>query len=102
MMHRFLASDKMFASVARELQLLRHPDLIFGTWQALLPKGKRAPRLSYVVPKKPPAEEALVERMRVVLCESRRTTEQMLDLAKVAGVEEALYVEFGIEKPKPK
>src|SRR4051812_4400329 len=62
MMHRFLASDRMLADVARELQLLREPDLIFGTWQAYLPKDKGAPKLQYVVPKKLPAEEALVTR----------------------------------------
>lgn len=100
MMHRFIASDRMYASVARELQLLRQPDLIFGTWQALLPKDSGAPRFSYVVPKKPPAEEALAARMRVVLSESRDTVEQMIELAKLAGAEEALYVEFGIEQQK--
>lgn len=102
MMHRFIASDRIYASVARELQLLRNPDLIFGCWQALLPKDKGAPRFGYVVAKKPPAEEELVTRMRTVLAESRETAEDMLSLAKLGGAEAALYAEFGIEPPKAK
>lgn len=99
MLHRFLASEKDYAEAARELQLLRQPDLIFGCWQALLPRDKKAPRFTYVVPKKPPAEEALTARMRVVLAESRSTVEDMLVIAKLCGAEAKLYEEFGIDPP---
>lgn len=97
MMHRFLASDRDFAQVARTLQMqVREPNLIFAVWQALLPKGRSAPRLQYVVAKKPPAEEALVTRMREVLHESRGTVESIIAIVRLAGREQALYDEFGI------
>lgn len=100
MMHRFLASDRIYASVARELQLLRFPEMIFSCWQTLLPKESGAPRLGYVAPKKAPAEELLVSRMREVLAESRQTVEGMVAVAKLAGAEAELYAEFGVERPK--
>ena len=101
MMHRFLASDKAYAPFCRELQQrVKDPLLVFGIWQAVLPKDSKAPRLSYVVPKKGPAEEALVERMKSVLSESRITCERMLAIIQLAGREKELYAEFGIKVPQ--
>lgn len=103
MMHRFMASDKDLAQFARVLQVqLREPMLIFKTWQALLPVGRSAPRWSYVVPKKPLAEEELVTRMRSVLSERRDVCEKMLDIVRLAGRETELYHEFGIKPPNEK
>jgi len=100
MMHRFLASDRDFAPVARALQMeVREPDLVFGVWQALLPEGSGAPRLAYVVPKKGAEEEALITRMRTVLSESRTTCEKMFEIAKLAGRELDLYEELGVKAP---
>lgn len=100
-MHRFLASDKDFAGVARALQVeVRDPHLVFGCWQALLPKDRGAPRLTYVVPKKAPEEEELVTKMRVVLSESRRTCEQILGIIQLAGREVDLYEELGVDPPR--
>ena len=100
MMHRFLASEKDYAPVCRALQTdVRDPHLVFGTWQALLPQG-RAPRFTYVWPKKGAEEEELVTRMKSVLSESRRTCEAMLAIVQLAGRERELYQEFGIQPPK--
>lgn len=97
MMHRFLASEQDLADVARWLQLeVREPALVFRTWQAMLPRGSAAPRFSYVAPKKPPAEEELVSRMKEVLAESRTTVEQMIEVVKMQGRLNDLYVEFGV------
>jgi hypothetical protein len=99
MMHRFLASDRDLADVARVLQLeLREPMLIFKTWQALLPKG-RAPRFNYIAAKKPPAEEELVTKMRSVLSEKRETVETMIEMVRLSGRLDELYIEFGIKDP---
>lgn len=101
-MHRFLASERDYAQVARYLQVeVRDPALVFGTWQAMLPKGKGAPKLAYVVPKKLPAEEELVARMKSVLSESRTTVERMIAVIEDAGRTEELYAEFGVEMPEP-
>ncbi len=97
MMHRFLASDRDFADVARELQLtVREPALVHRIWQGMLPTGRGAPRLSYIAPKKPPAEEELVERMKTVLSESRSTVETMVDIVRAAGRLRELYAEYGV------
>jgi hypothetical protein len=102
MMHRFLAADPDFAQAARTLQrdMRSEPHLIFGTWQALLPKGSGAPRLAYVAAKKPPAAEALTTRMMQVLGERRRVAEEMQAIVKLTGREGDLYLHFGIEPPK--
>lgn len=100
MMHRFLVSDRDFAPAARVLQVnIRDPYLVWGTWQAMLPKGRGAPRLQYAAAKKPPAEEALVARMRQVLPESRHSIETMIAIVKAAGREAELYTEFGVTAP---
>ena len=100
MMHRFLASERDFADVARWLQLeVRDPLLVFKTWQAFTPKGRGAPRLQYVAAKRLPAEEELVSRMKVTLAESRRTVEEMISVIAAAGQLSALYAEFGVEAP---
>lgn len=100
MMHRFLASEKDLAIVARYLQVeVRDPALIFGTWQGMMPKGRGAPRLQYVVAKRPKAEEELVTRMKEVLAESRESCEAMIGIIKLAGRLSELYAEFGIEEP---
>lgn len=103
MMHRFLASDRDYAPFAKALAHdVRDPHLVLGCWQALLPKDSGAPRLSYVAAKKAPAEEALVQRMRTTLCESRRACEEMIDIVRLSGRLTDLYWEFGIEPPKEK
>lgn len=97
--HRFLASDKDLAIAAREFSHeIREPDLIFRTWQGSLPKGRGAPRLQYTAARKPPAEEALVARMKLVLAERREVVEDTIELVKLVGREEELYQEFGIER----
>ena len=98
---RFLASDKGLAQAAKVLQidLRREPDLVFGTWQALLPKGPGAPRLAYAAPKKPAAAEALTIRMVKVLGERRNVVEEMQALIELAGRTEELYIHFGIDLP---
>lgn len=100
MMHRFLASERDFAPVARALQYeVRDPALVFGVWQAMLPHDRSAPRLSYVWPKKGADEEELVGRMKSVLSESRPTCEAMLSIIQLAGREKELYEEFGLKVP---
>jgi hypothetical protein len=99
MMHRFLASDRLLANAARATQLLRDPDLIFGTWQALLPRDRRgAPRLAYIAPKKSPAAEELVTRMQRTLAQSRRDVEDILEIVTLLGQDAELYCEYGIER----
>lgn len=103
MMHRFMASDPDLAQFARILQVqLRESMLIFKTWQALLPRGRGAPRFGYVVAKKPPEEEELITKMRSVLSERRDVCEIMLHIVRLAGREKDLYAEFGLLPPGTK
>lgn len=98
--HRFLASDRALAEAARVLwRDVREPALIFRTWQALLPVGRGARRLSYPAPKKGPAAEALTVRMMAVLAERRAVAEDMQHIVAAAGRMRDLYHEFGIEAP---
>lgn len=106
-MHRFLASEQIFAGMARHLQsdLRREPTLVFGTWQALLPTQKRAPRLQYVAAKKPKAAEELTERMMDVLGERREVVENMQEVAATAMAAQGraladLYFYYGVEPPE--
>ena len=101
-MHRFLASDQAMANAARYLQsdLRREPSMVFSVWQGLLPKGRGAPRLSYVAAKKPKAAEELTARMMRVLGERREVVEEMQDLLTQAGLAEDLYIYFGMEPPE--
>jgi hypothetical protein len=101
MMHRFLASDVEFAQVARELALtIREAELVFGVWQALLPQAAKAPRLAYAAAKKPPAAEALVARLQVVLCAGRAEAEAAVAMVRSAGQLAALYAECGLVPPE--
>jgi hypothetical protein len=101
-MHRFLAADRDLAPAARYLQLdlKREPTVAFRVWQGLLPKGRGAPRLAYVAPKKGPEAEALTIRMVQVLGERRTVVEEMQAIVTQAGHAEELYWYFGIEPPK--
>lgn len=102
LMHRFLASDQVLAPACRELQreFKREPHLTFHVWKGLLPKGRGAPRLAYVVAKKPPAAEELTERMMAHLGERRYVVEEIQSILKQAGRLDALYEEYGIMPPK--
>lgn len=102
MIHRFLASERVYAAAARVLQqdLRREPDLLFHTWKGLLPQGRSAPRLQYVAAKKPPAAEALTERMVQVLAERREVVEEIQELYTAMGKMKSLYYTFGVEPPK--
>lgn len=117
MIHRFVASDRRLANPARILQkdLRQEPDLLYRTWQGLLPTGKSAPRFGYVAAKKPAAAELVITKIMQTMGENRRTAEQMYELYVLAGHETELYRFFGIdpktktgpagklkEKPKPK
>lgn len=98
MMHRFLASDQVYAPVARWLQQqVREPDLVFGCWQAALPKQRNAPRFTYPAAKKPPAAELLVQRVMQDGGYRRAVAEQMIAIVDRAGRLDDLYTEYGIE-----
>jgi len=106
-MHRFLASEQTLAHAARFLQsdLRREPDLVMGTWQALLPQQQRAPRLAYVVAKKPPEAEELTQKMMEVLGERREVVEEMqalvtITLADYGRLKEEVYFYYGVEPPE--
>lgn len=97
-MHRFIASDQMYAPFARWLgQRVRDPQLVVGCWRALMPQQRGAPRFTYAAAKKPPAAEALAARIMASLGVRRDVAEQHIALAALAGRATALAEEFGIE-----
>ena len=98
--HRFLASQRDFANVARVLgNDIKEPAMVFSTWQALLPDGAGAPRLTYPAPKKRPEAEQLTVRMMATLCVRRQVAEEMQELVQLAGKLPQLYREYGVEPP---
>jgi len=100
-MHRFLASDRHLANAARVLrQEVREPDLIAHTWRGLLPKGPRAPRLTYVAAKKAPAAEELTTRMMANLGVRRAVAEEMQQVVELRGELADLYRCYGVKPPK--
>ena len=101
-LHRFLASDQVLAVAARYIQKdIRDPSLSFQAWRGLLPYHKKgAPRLSYVGPKKRPAEEELVTTMMRKIPERRDVVEDMVALFQLSGREQELYFYYGVEPPK--
>lgn len=100
-MHRFLASNPDLAVAARYLQReIRDHDMMLAVWRGLLPKGRGAPRLQYVAPKKRPEEDALTARMMQVTNERRNVVEDQITLFSKLGREKELYTYFGVEPPK--
>jgi hypothetical protein len=99
-MHRFLASDRMFAPYARVLQRdISDSKMSAHTWRGMLPMSRKAPRLAYGAPKKKPAAEALVARMMEVRKVRREQAEAELDMVESVGRLLDLYVEHGVEPP---
>lgn len=100
LMHRFLASDPDFAVAAKYLQKdLSDPAMVIETWRGLLRRGRGAPRLHYVAPKKGPAADELTERMMKDLPERREVVERIQDLAELGGWLLDLYLYHGVEPP---
>lgn len=99
--HRFLASEQDLAQAARTLRAeVREPDLIFRTWQGLLPEAPGAPRLSYPAAKKLPKAEELTLRIMAVEGESRVVVEEEQLLVEQMGKLLELYEEYGVEPPE--
>lgn len=99
--HRFLASDRELAPFVRALMMeVREPDLLFATWQGLLPHDSSAPRLPYGAPKKGPQAEELTKKMMLVRSESRETVEASQELVALSGRTLELYREYGVEPPE--
>lgn len=97
--HRFLASDRQWAYVAKVIgEEVRDPAMAFAVWQAITPFADGAPRLIYPAAKKRADAEALTARMMVVLHVRRNVAEDMQRVVEKAGRLSDLYKEFGVEQ----
>ena len=110
-MHRFLASDRDLAPVAKDLQKSikgsEGDAMRIQVWRGILPKGRDSPRLSYVAPKKRPSEDKLTTKMMEVLSARREVVEEMIELFKIGtgtgllrvdGSLSDLYHYFGVDE----
>lgn len=102
-LQRFLASDQDFAQAAREVQdKIRGPEDTFEVWRGLVrPMGlSRAPKLTYVGPKKEKEAEGLIAAIMARKNVRRQVAEQMAELLELCGVAAQACKELGIEPPK--
>ena len=98
--HRFLASDRFWANVARVIgKDVREPAMAFAVWQGLTAEEAGAPRLVYTTAKKRPEAEQLTLRIMGVMRVRRNVAEDMQRLVASAGRMDDLYKEFGIVAP---
>ena len=98
-LHRFLASDPDFAQVAAEVQHhVRGPEETFLVWRAMVRPMHlpRAPRCSYVGPKKEPQAEALVGALMTRLSLRRAVAEQYAELLQMLGQAKQAASELGV------
>lgn len=88
-MHRFLASERLFAPVARELQQkVRDARITAQVWRGILPRGRAAPRLAYAAPKKVRLEDnALVE---AIVSHEHVRREVAEDMVELIGLQDGL------------
>jgi hypothetical protein len=91
-LHRFLASSRVLAQVAKEFQLhIRDRKLMYGCWDAFIQKGK-APYFNYVLPKRE-EDSPLVKRIKQV---EGLKDEELALLFKIADLED-LHNYYGVE-----
>lgn len=100
-MHRFLASDRDYAQVARTVQrFLREPDMCFEFWRGVVPRGTGAPRLKYTGAKRREDAEPLVLRIMEVEGYNRREAEQAVEFLVATRNTRAACAYYGVEVPK--
>lgn len=96
-LHRFLASDRDFCAVARDLQLdVRDPAMVFRVWQLAL-RGVGKPKLFYTGPKKQKGADDLTLRLMEYYNCGREQAEEYVVILTAGGGYASACTEFGVE-----
>jgi hypothetical protein len=96
--HRFLASDKDYALVVRNIgHKIRGDDILWQFWRAVVPRVSKSPYLKYPAPGKPGAATDLAQRLANRRAMSRLEAEQTIDLFDEMGKKQDLANYLGIE-----
>lgn len=97
-LHRFLASDPAFAAAAKQIgNVIRDDTLATGVWQVSLPRYAKAPFFKYPAPKKPPAVEALVQKVADVENYTLLEATEVVELLLALGVNP--FAHYGLDAP---
>jgi hypothetical protein len=97
-LHRFLASEKDYAEICREVQrTTTDPELTFEIWRAFV-GGTRAPRFKYVGPPKQAKADALVLRLIEREHLSREDAETAVHLLTLAKKLDDACAYYGVER----
>lgn len=102
MIHRFLASDRDFARVAREINLTYLDDeRLWAFWYGLIPersisKKWLARNFTYVAPTQPDEPSELVQRLMEVRPLSRSEAEEIEEFAEMQGKKRELKQNLGV------
>lgn len=103
MLHRFLASDAVFAPLAKDVALdVRDPAMAFRVWQLLVGRRARAPRLGYVGPRKQAGPDELVLAVMDHFTCNRQQAEEYIEVYDARGVLDTVRREFGLESQEAK
>ncbi len=109
-LHRFFASDKDYASAAKDVQLTTNdPRMVYEIWRAAVPRG-RAPRFTYVGPKARPKAEGLIAALMERAQLRREVAEDAVHVLTVTGKLDEACRYYGVrteeeekaDAPKPK
>lgn len=97
-LHRFLASEQVFAPVAKELAQIWDDGMVVEIWRSCLPRSSKAPYLKYSAPKRSAAPPELIKKIAdtegwtfAEADESVLLMEKMIGRAEIAhyyGIEE--------------
>lgn len=96
--HRFLASDRDLAPVAKVFNLnIRDDAMAWQTWRAVLPRQPKAPYLKYPAPGKAGKPSELVARAMEVFGWNRHTAQENINIIELAGQLDDFANRLGIE-----
>lgn len=97
-LHRFLASDKDFAQVAKQVQLeCTDAEMVFEIWRTAVPRMNKPPRFTYVGPRKQKAAESLVAALMLREHLRKEEAEDVAELAEMVKGTKKLEAYYGVE-----
>lgn len=100
MMHRFLASDQMFAPYAAQVsRYFSDPWLAYGWWVTALPRQGNAPRFRYPTAKSTAkgATDPLVEALQLRYHMNRDAAMEAASIINLAGLQEDAAAHLGVQ-----
>lgn len=95
--NRALCWEVVLAPIAIGVSQLKDDDMAWEVWRTALPRQRKAPRLGYPAPKRPPKAEALVTALMHHTNLGRNDAETAVDVASASGQLEAMMLTYGVD-----